>query len=146
MEPVQVSEEPYGRLGGYVLAEALEPTANLVFQGLIWLTLAILAVVLVDLVVRGRFRNISSTLALMLAALGPLLGVYGAANILMSASLDLRYTAMDPGVVGPSALLVAIGMLCGCIGVVLAAVLRIVPPKHRKFPPGTLDPPPATTP
>ncbi|HEY0599267.1 hypothetical protein [Brevundimonas sp.] len=146
MAPVQPDEEPHGRLPGYNLAEALEPTANLVLQGLIWLTLAIVLAVVADLVVRGRFRNISSTLALMLGALGPLLGVYGAASIVISASLDLRYTAMDPGVVGPSALLVSIGMLCGCIGVVLAAVLRIVPAKRRNNPPGTLDQPGVTRP
>ncbi|MCS6622740.1 hypothetical protein N0B44_07450 [Roseibacterium beibuensis] len=141
MAPVEVSGEPHGRLSSYILAEALEPTAHLVFQGLICLTLAIVVLVLVDLVLRGRFRNISSTLALMLAALGPLLGVYGAANIVMSASLDLRYTAMDPGVAGPSALMVATGVLCGCIGVVLAAVLKIVPAKTRNPLPGPPDHP-----
>ena len=141
MEPVQASGEPQGRLRSYVLAEGLEPTANFVLQGLMLLTLAILVVVLVDLVARGRLRNISSTLALMLAALGPLLGVYGAANIVMSASLDLRYTAMDPGVAGPSALMVATGVLCGCIGVVLAAVLKIVPAKTRNPLPGPPDHP-----
>ena len=146
MEPVQASGEPQGRLRSYVLAESLEPTANFVLQGLMLLTLAILVVVLVDLLARGRLRNISSTLALMLAALGPLLGAYGAANIVMSASLDLRYTAMDPGVVGPSALLVSTGMLCGCIGVVLAAVLRIVPAKRRSPHPETLDRPRAPKP
>ena len=146
MEPVQASGEPQGRLRSYVLVEGLEPTANFVLQGLMLLTLAILVVVLVDLVARGRLRNISSTLALMLAALGPLLGAYGAANIVMSASLDLRYTAMDPGVVGPSALLVSTGMLCGCIGVVLAAVLRIVPAKRRSPHPETLDRPRAPKP
>lgn len=146
MEPVQASGESQGRLRSYVLAEGLEPTANFVLQGLMLLTLAIFVVVLVDLVARGRLRNISSTLALMLAALGPLLGAYGAASIVMSASLDLRYTAMDSGVVGPSALLVSMGMLCGCIGVVLAAVLKIVPVGRRSRPPEMPDQPRATNP
>ncbi|MDI6624434.1 MAG: hypothetical protein QME55_06865 [Brevundimonas sp.] len=146
MAPVEVSGEQHGRLRSYILAEALEPTANFVLQGLVWLTLAVLVVVLVDLVARGRFRNISSTLALMLAALGPLLGVYGAANILMSASLDPQYMQVVPGSLGPSALLVATGMLCGCIGVVLAAVLRIVPAKRRSPLPEPLDQPRVTRP
>ncbi|MDO9075925.1 MAG: hypothetical protein Q7U72_00565 [Brevundimonas sp.] len=139
MAPVEVSEEPHGRLPSYLLAEGLEPTADFVLQGLFWLTLAIVAIALVDLVARGRFRNVSSTLAGMLGALGPLLGVYAAANILMSASLNVQDTRIWPGIVGQSALLVAIGALCGCVGVVLVAVLRIIPAKHRSRLAGTLD-------
>lgn len=146
MTPLQVGEEPYGRLSGYMLAEGLGPEASFVLQGLFWLTLAILVIVLVDLVVGGRFRNISSTLARMLGALGPLLGLYGAANILMSASLNLQFTYINPGIVGQSALLVAVGALCGGIGVVLAAVLQIVPVRHRNTPPRTPDQPRATRP
>lgn len=146
MAPVEVSEQPHGRLPGYLLAEGLEPTADFVLQGLFWLTLASLVVALVDLVVRGRFRNLSSTLARMLGALGPLLGVYGAANILMSASLNLQDARIWPGIVGQSALLVAVGTLCGCIGVVLVAVLRIIPAKHRNSLAGTLDQSDATKP
>ncbi|CAN7257533.1 hypothetical protein [Brevundimonas sp. LjRoot202] len=134
MVPVQVVEEPHGRLPSYMLAEGLEPTANLVLQGIFWLTLTISVVVLADLIMRGRFRNISLTLARMLAAFGPLLGVYGAAKILMNVSLDLNRTYIDPGTVGQSALLVAVGALCGCIGVVLAAVLMIVPVRRRGLP------------
>ncbi len=142
MAPVEVGEEPHGRLPGYLLAEGLEPTADFVLHALFLLTLAIFVFAVGDLIVRGRFRIISSTLARMLSALGPLLGVYGAANILMSASLNLQDPRMWSGIVGQSALLVATGTLCGCVGVVLAAVLRILPAKHR----GTLDHPRATNP
>jgi len=145
MEPVEVSDESLGRLPSYLLAEGLPPTANFVLHGLFWLTLAILVVVVIDLFARGRFRNFSSALASMLGALGPLLGFYGAADILMSVSLDPRYTDISGVAVGPSALLVAAGTLCGCIGVVLTAVLKIIPAKHRNTLTESLDHPRATT-
>jgi len=141
MAPVEVIAEPHGRLPSYSLADGLPPTADFVLHGLFWLTLAILLVVVIDLFARGRFRNISSTLAPMLGALAPLLGVFGVADILMSASLDPQYTDIPGVVVGPSAVLIAVGTLCGSIGVVLAAVLRIVPAKHRSNLPGTLEQP-----
>lgn len=146
MMPIEVGEESHGRLPSYLLAEGLPPTADYVLRGLFCLTLAILIVVVIDLFARGRFRNVSSTLASMLGALGPLLGVYGAANILMSASLDPQYTDISGVAVGPSALLVAVGTFCGCIGVLLAAVLRIVPVKDRSTVPGTHNQPAATKP
>jgi len=132
MAPVEVSAEPYGRLPGYVLVEGLGPEGTFILHGLFWLALAIGVIALVDLILRGRFRTISATLARMLAALGPLLGIYGGASILMGASLKMD-THLDPAAIGQSAFLVAIGALCGCVGVVLAAVLRIVPvkPKHQ---------------
>ena len=127
MAPVEVSGEPHGRLPGYILAEALEPAEQVLLQSLFWLTLVMVLVALVDLVARGRFRTISLTLTRMLAALGPLLGLYGAANVLVKASLSVREPSMIAGFVGPAALLVSAGALCGCVGVVLAAVLKLVP-------------------
>ena len=130
MAPVEDSGEPHGRLPSYILAEALEPAEQILLQSLVWLALAIVVVALVDLVARGRFRTVSLTLARMLGALGPLLGVYGAANVLVKASLSVRDPSLIAAYVGPSALLVSAGALCGCIGIVLAAVLRVVPARR----------------
>jgi len=127
MAPVEESGEPHGRLPSYILADALEPAEQILLQSLFWLTLVIVVVVLIDLVARGRFRTISLTLARMLAALGPLLGLYGAANVLVKASLSVAEPSMLAAHVGPSALLVSIGALCGGVGVVLAAVLKLIP-------------------
>ena len=128
MAPVaEVSGEPHGRLPSYILAEALEPAEQVLLQSLFWLTLVVVLVALVDLVARGRIRTISLTLTRMLTALGPLLGLYGAANVLVKASLSVREPSMIAGFVGPAALLVSAGALCGCVGVVLAAVLKLIP-------------------
>jgi len=130
MEPVEVSGEPHGRLPSYILAEALEPAEQILLQGLLWLTLAVVVVGFVDVVARGRFRHLSLILARTLAALGPLLGIYGAANVLMKASLVVRDPSMLSAWVGPSTLLVSTGALCGSIGVVLATILRLVPARR----------------
>lgn len=130
MEPVEVSGEPHGRLRSYILADALDPAEQLLLQGLLWLTLAVVVVGLVDLVARGRFRHLSLTLARMLGAAGPLLGIYGAASVLMKASLIVSEPSMISAWIGPSMLLLSTGALCGCIGVVLAAVLGLLPARH----------------
>lgn len=127
MAPVAESGESHGRLPSYILADALEPAEQILLQSLFWLALAVVVVALVDLIARGRIRTFSLTFSRMLSALGPLLGAYGAANVLVKASLSVREPSLISAYIGPSALLISAGALCGCVGIVVAAVLNLVP-------------------
>jgi hypothetical protein len=118
------------RLGVSALYEIIDPTTHQVITVLILVTVFVLIVVLIDLIRRGRARTISLALTRMLSLLGPLLGIYGAANSVMMTGLDVGNTNIaHPGIIGPMVALGALSMMfgavAGCIGVVLTAVLRI---------------------
>lgn len=105
----------------------------LVDELLFWgglLTVVVCLIALADLVLRARFRATSLTLARMLSAFAPLLGLFGAAWGITDTMIwmgDQNLTS--PEVWIPSAAiaasLIAMGAAGGCIGVVLTAILRI---------------------
>lgn len=108
----------------------MDPTTHRVITVLILVTVLVLFVVMIDLIRRARARTISLALTRMLSLLGPLLGVYGAANSVLMTGMDAGNTNIaHPGIIGPMVALGALSMMCGavsgCIGVVLTAVLRI---------------------
>ena len=115
----------------------MEPTTGLVFQALLLLSLVVLVVAVADLVLRGRFRNAAIALTGMLTLLGPLLGVYAAANALMVAFIEVAdtNTANFPFVapaLAEAALAVAIGALVGAGAVILKTVLKLVDARRSR--------------
>lgn len=128
--PAMVGGEAHGRLGASALLHGMNPTTHLVIQILALLGMAVLALAVADLLLRGRFRTTALALTGMLASLAPLMGVYAAANALLFAFIEVA----DRNIAAPSfiaiplaeaAYAVAVGALVGGGAVVLKAVLRL---------------------
>lgn len=117
-------------LGARVLLENMNPVVHHVIVGVFLITAVIFVWAVVDLIRKGRARTTSLALTRMLAGLAPLLGVVAAADNIFGAGIRIANTNMGhPAVVWPvlaqAAFALWIGAVCGVIGVVLTAVLRI---------------------
>lgn len=126
--PTLVGGEPHGRLGVSALLHSIDPTAALVHQIILLLALAVLALVVLNLILRGRARKSAFALTEMLTLLAPLLGLFAAANTLLFESMEIANRNLGfPGLavsLAEASLSLAIGALTGAGAVVLKAVLR----------------------
>ena len=135
--PAIVGGESHGRLGMSALLHTIDPTAALVHQIILLLALAVLALAVLNLVLRGRVRNTLFALTEMLTLLAPLLGLFAAANTLLFAFVDIaeQNLAHFPVLavsLAEAALSLAIGALTGAGAVVLKAVLRLLDARDSK--------------
>lgn len=138
-EPMVVAGEAHGRLGARVIFETMQPTTSLALQILMLLGLAVLAVAVVDLIWRGRFRNTAFALTGMLTRLAPLLGVFAAANAIMVGCIEVADTNIsDASFIAPflaeGALAVAFGTAVGAGAVILRTVLELVDGRRARRP------------
>lgn len=143
-EPMVVAGEAHGRLGARIIFETMQPTTSLILQTLMLLGLVVLAVTVVDLISRGRFRNTAFALTGMLTLLAPLLGVFAAANAIMFYCTEaLSRGISDFGFIGggiaEGALAVAFGAAVGAVAVILRTVLELVDGRRSRSPKAASD-------
>lgn len=116
-------------LSGAVI-HSTDPVTHHALLGVLLVTLIVVIIALVDLIRGGRFRTTALALTRMLSALAPLLGLVGAAMQLASTALLVaEHNVAVPAVWAPSVMvaawIVAISAVCGALGVLFTAVLRI---------------------
>ncbi len=122
--------EVVGRFGMSFILENLDQATKWLLIAPVLIALLIAVFSLADLIRRGRTRTTALALTRMLSLLAPLLGVYGVCDSLIRTALVVaNLNRDDPGLVFPTialcALFVGVGAVCGCIGVILTAILRI---------------------
>jgi hypothetical protein len=138
-EPTIVTGEPWGRLGMSALLHSIDGTTVLIHQIILLLGLSVLALAVLNFILRGRVRNTVFALAEMLTLLAPLLALFAAANTLLFAFIEVaNQNAVQLGILSVSlaeaALSLALGALVGAGAVVLKAVLRLVDARDPKPP------------
>ena len=138
-EPMVVAGEAHGRLGARMVFETMQPTTGLVLQTLMVLGLLVFAVTVVDLLLRGRFRNTAFALTGMLVPLAPLLGVCAAANAIMLglievANSNISHPSFMAPILAEGALVVGFGAVVGAGAVVLKTILELVDGRRSRTP------------
>jgi len=135
-EPMAVEAGAHRLSIADAVSHSTDPVAHHALLGVLLVTLIVVIVVLVDLIRRGRFRRTALALTRMLSLLAPLIGLFGAAiQIAGDALVVADHNIANPAVWAPSILvaawIIAVSAVCGGIGVILTAVLRIAGPGRK---------------
>lgn len=118
------------------VVHSTDPVVHHVLLGVLLVTLVVVIIALIDLVRGGRFRTSALALTRMLSLLAPLLGLFGAAVQLATTALVVaEQNIASPAVWAPSimvsAWVIATSTVCGALGVIFTAILRMDSARRR---------------